>query len=81
MWTESSSGGVDLDFARAPQSVDSKASSGDVSIRIPSGQETYKVDTDTSSGDESATVKTDQTSTRTIKAETSSGDVTIEYNR
>jgi hypothetical protein len=79
--TESSSGSADLDFAVAPLSVDSKASSGDVSIRIPSGPESYKVDTDTSSGDESANVKVDPTSTRTIKAKTSSGDVTVEYNR
>ncbi|MEU4288460.1 DUF4097 family beta strand repeat-containing protein [Kribbella sp. NPDC026596] len=78
--TESSSGSVDLDFAVAPQSVDSKASSGDVSIRIPSGAEAYKVDTDTSSGDESANVKIDPNATRTLKAKTSSGDVTIEYN-
>jgi hypothetical protein len=81
VWSGSSSGDVDLDFAVAPQSVDSKASSGDVSIRIPSGDESYKVETDTSSGDESANVKIDQTATRTIKAKTSSGDVTIEYNR
>ena len=78
--TESSSGDVDLDFAVAPQSVDAKASSGDVSIRIPSGPASYKVETDTSSGDESANVKIDQTATRTIKAQTSSGDVTVEYN-
>ncbi|HET6986363.1 MAG TPA: DUF4097 family beta strand repeat-containing protein [Kribbella sp.] len=79
--TESSSGSVDLDFAVAPQSVDSKASSGDVSIRIPSGTESYKLETDTSSGDKSTNVKIDPTATRTITAKTSSGDVTIEYNR
>lgn len=78
--TESSSGSVDLDFAEAPLSVDAKASSGDVSIRIPSGDESYKVDTDTSSGDESANVKIDPNSPRTLTAKTSSGDVTIEYN-
>lgn len=77
--TESSSGSAELDFAVAPQSVQAKASSGDVSIRIPSGDEAYKVDTDTSSGDESANVKIDPAATRTIKAKTSSGDVTVEY--
>ncbi len=42
--TQSSSGSVDLDFARAPQSVEAEASSGDVTIRIPPGTEEYKVD-------------------------------------
>ncbi|MEU4196355.1 DUF4097 family beta strand repeat-containing protein [Kribbella sp. NPDC026611] len=78
--TKSSSGSVALDFTVAPQSVDSKSSSGDVSIRIPSGDESYQVDTKTSSGEESANVKVDPSSTRTLHAKTSSGDVTIEYN-
>ncbi|RZU15752.1 putative adhesin [Kribbella rubisoli] len=76
----SSSGSSSLDFSVAPQSVEAKSSSGDVSIRIPSGVESYKVDTKTSSGDESANVKIDPNATRTIQAKTSSGDVTIEYN-
>jgi hypothetical protein len=79
--TESSSGSVDLDFVTAPESVEAEASSGDVTIRIPSGTESYKVDTETSSGEESANVKSDPAAPRTIKAKTSSGDVTIEYNR
>jgi DUF4097 and DUF4098 domain-containing protein YvlB len=76
----SSSGSATLDFSTAPQSVDAKSSSGDVAIRIPSGDESYKVDTKTSSGDESANVKIDPNATRTIQAKTSSGDVTIEYS-
>ncbi|GAA1577375.1 hypothetical protein GCM10009804_37450 [Kribbella hippodromi] len=76
----SSSGGSNLEFTVAPESVEAKSSSGDVAIRLPSGDEAYKVDTKTSSGDESATVKTDPNATRTIQAKTSSGDVTIEYN-
>jgi DUF4097 and DUF4098 domain-containing protein YvlB len=79
--SESSSGSVDLTFSTAPSSVDAKSSSGDVTVLLPSGDETYKVDTDTSSGDESARVKTDPSSVRTIKAETSSGDITVEYQR
>ncbi|WP_433166607.1 DUF4097 family beta strand repeat-containing protein [Kribbella sp. CA-247076] len=79
--TQSSSGSVDLDFATAPQSVESESSSGDVTIRVPSGTEAYKVESDTSSGDETANVKSDPSATRTIKADTSSGDVTIEYGR
>ena len=78
--SESSSGSVELRFARAPESVQAKTSSGDVEVRLPSGDETYKVDTDASSGDETAPIKTDPNSTRTITAHTSSGDVTVEYD-
>jgi DUF4097 and DUF4098 domain-containing protein YvlB len=77
--TKSSSGSVELDFGSAPTAVQVKTSSGDVRIRLPSGAEAYKVETDTSSGDDSTTVKTDPVSDRSIKADTSSGDVTVEY--
>ena len=79
--THSSSGSVELDFSAEPQSVEAESSSGDVTIRIPSGPQPYKVDSDTSSGDETNTIQNDPTATRTIRANTSSGDVTIEYNR
>lgn len=78
--TQTSSGRTSLDFTVAPQSISSRSSSGDVRIRIPSGEESYKVDTDTSSGDESANVRSDPGATRTITAKTSSGDVSIEYD-
>jgi hypothetical protein len=79
--THSSSGSVELDFSAQPQSVEAESSSGDVTIRIPSGIDPYKVDTDTSSGDEAMSIRSDPAATRTITAQTSSGDVTIEYNR
>lgn len=78
---EISSGSVDLIFTHAPSSVEVKSSSGDVTVLLPPGSESYKLDADTSSGDESANVKIDPAATRTIKAETSSGDVTVEYHR
>ncbi|GAA1164194.1 hypothetical protein GCM10009630_72960 [Kribbella jejuensis] len=77
--TSTSSGSATLEFAVAPQSIESKSSSGDVSIGIPAGDEAYKVDTKTSSGDESANVKSDPAATREITARTSSGDVSIDY--
>jgi DUF4097 and DUF4098 domain-containing protein YvlB len=77
--TESSSGSLELTFLSAPSSVQAETSSGDVTVVLPTGTETYKVDTDTSSGDESTEVKMDPASTRTITAKTSSGDVTVEY--
>jgi DUF4097 and DUF4098 domain-containing protein YvlB len=79
--THSSSGSVDLDFANQPNSVDAESSSGDVTIRIPPGTDPYKVDTETSSGDKVNSIQSAPSATRTIKAHTSSGDVTIEYNR
>jgi hypothetical protein len=77
--SQSSSGSVELNFAAVPSSVQAKSSSGDLDVRLPNGSETYKVETDSSSGDESARVKTDPASTRTITAKTSSGNVTVEY--
>jgi DUF4097 and DUF4098 domain-containing protein YvlB len=78
---KSSSGSLELSFRSAPGTVQARSSSGDILVRLPTGAETYKVDTDTSSGDESAEVKIDPTSTRTITLETSSGDAVVEYDR
>ncbi|MFD7154636.1 DUF4097 domain-containing protein [Kribbella sp. NPDC059898] len=77
----SSSGNMTLDFTAVPQSVEAKASSGNVSIELPPGDTTYKLDTETSSGDRSANVKSDPNAARTITARTSSGDVSIDYTR
>ncbi|TDO51381.1 putative adhesin [Kribbella sp. VKM Ac-2527] len=74
------SGGIELTFQDAPTTVSAEASSGDVTVLLPGGTQAYKVDADTSSGDESINVKMDPAATNTIKANTSSGDVTIEYS-
>ncbi|WP_020390305.1 DUF4097 family beta strand repeat-containing protein [Kribbella catacumbae] len=76
---KSSSGSIQLFFRTAPTKVQLESSSGDVSVRLPAGEESYKVEADTSSGDENTTVKTDPAATRTIKVETSSGDATVMY--
>jgi hypothetical protein len=77
--TRSSSGDIELDFGSVPSAVQLKSSSGDVTIQLPSGDEAYKVEAHTSSGDDSTTVKTDPASDRSVKADTSSGDITVEY--
>lgn len=75
-----SSGDIELLFTVAPTGVDVDASSGDVRIVLPPGPDAYRLEVDTSSGDqETAAVRTDPASHRVIKAETSSGDLTIEY--
>jgi putative adhesin len=76
---KASSGDLELRFATAPTTVTAETSSGDVDVTVPDGTETYRVDTDTSSGDTETGIRTDPASTRTIRAETSSGDVTVEY--
>ena len=76
---KTSSGSVDLQFRTAPTKVDARSSSGDVTVLLPNGTETYRVDADTKSGDEASRVKVDPASTRIITLETSSGDATVEY--
>ncbi|MBB5841164.1 DUF4097 family beta strand repeat-containing protein [Kribbella italica] len=76
---KTTSGKVELTFASAPVEVRAQGTSGDVTVVVPAGAETYKVDTDTSSGDEHTDLRTDPAATRTITAKTSSGDVTVEY--
>ncbi|MFB6719490.1 DUF4097 domain-containing protein [Kribbella sp. NPDC056345] len=77
--TKSSSGSAEVVFATAPLSVDAKSSSGDVTVRIPSGPETYHLETDTSSGDNEPEIRQDPSATRTIKVKTSSGDIDLGY--
>jgi len=72
------SGDIELGFSGAPDEVSADASSGDVDIALPEG-EAYRVDTDTSAGDDDTTVRTDPASTRTIHAKTSAGDIEIAY--
>ncbi|GAB2572501.1 DUF4097 family beta strand repeat-containing protein [Kribbella endophytica] len=76
---KTTSGKVELTFVSAPQEVRAQGTSGDVTVLVPEGSETYKVDTDTSSGDEHTELRTDPAATRTITAKTSSGDVSVEY--
>jgi DUF4097 and DUF4098 domain-containing protein YvlB len=76
---KTTSGEVELTFAAAPSEVQAQGTSGDVTVLVPEGSETYKVDTDTSSGDEHTELRTDPAATRTITAKTSSGDVAVEY--
>jgi DUF4097 and DUF4098 domain-containing protein YvlB len=77
-----SSGDIELSFAAAPQTVDAVSSSGDVDVLVPpGGSEAYRVDVDTSSGDRSIRVRTDPASDRSLRAVTSSGDVTVAYTR
>jgi DUF4097 and DUF4098 domain-containing protein YvlB len=73
-----SSGDVDLGFRLPPRDVDAATASGDVNVALPFGQ-AYRVEADTGSGQSEIGVKTDPTSTRIVRARTSSGDAIVSY--
>ena len=74
----SASGDVELDFRLAPSDVEASTSSGDVDVVVPRG-DTYRVESDTGSGDSEVGVKTDPKATRVIRARTNSGDAMVGY--
>ena len=75
---DTSSGDVKLDFRLAPQDVVASTASGDVDITVPRGG-AYHVEADPGSGDQQVDVKTDPDATSSIRANTSSGDVNVNY--
>lgn len=72
------SGDIDLDFAAAPQTVTAHATSGDITILVPS-HDAYRVEVKTSSGDQTVSVDRTESAERKISAEATSGDVRIGY--
>lgn len=74
---DTASGDVELDFSRAPELVDASTASGDVDVTVPDG--TYRVEDDPGSGKTHRNVKSDPAGTRVIRAQTSSGDITLGY--
>ncbi|WP_214369436.1 DUF4097 family beta strand repeat-containing protein [Pseudonocardia sp. H11422] len=73
---ETRSGDVDVTVVAPPRQIDLRSSSGDVEIAVP-GDRPYRVQTTTSSGTERVSVPTDGTADATVRAETSSGNVTV----
>jgi DUF4097 and DUF4098 domain-containing protein YvlB len=60
--------------------VQAKTGSGDARILVPSGAEQYDVDAETGSGRiDTGGVSENDTSDRKLRAETGSGDVTVDY--
>jgi hypothetical protein len=72
------SGDLDLSFATAPSQVDLRTGSGDVTMSVPKG-DNYAVDVATGSGDRNVGIDTSQSSPRTIRVQTGSGDVDLAY--
>ena len=75
----STSAGVSLEFMRSPTRVDAESSSGDVTALFPRDGAVFAIDASPDNGELQVDVSTDPTSQRTIRAHTSSGNVTIRY--
>jgi DUF4097 and DUF4098 domain-containing protein YvlB len=76
---DTGSGDVDLRFTAPPRGAEAKTGSGDVRILVPPGVEQYDVDTETGSGETDSGVTDYDGSGRNLRAETGSGDVTVDY--
>jgi hypothetical protein len=74
------SGDVRIDFAAAPTSVRADTGSGDLRIRVPRDSTPYVVVAKTGSGDYSNQVDTTSSGSRTISAQTGSGDLSVGYS-
>jgi Putative adhesin len=76
----SSAGDVDLSLRTAPRSVDAESSAGDVALILP--DEVYRLDASSSAGDvDTRRVRTDPSSRRVVRVESSAGDVVVEARR
>lgn len=76
---ETASGDVDLRFVAPPKAAEARTASGDARILVPPGREAYNVAVDSDSGDVSDDVRQDPASDRFLRAETNSGDATVDY--
>ncbi|CAM3323631.1 DUF4097 family beta strand repeat-containing protein [Stackebrandtia soli] len=72
------SGNLDVTFATAPESVTATVDSGDVTIMVPEGEETYKIKGDTDSGTRTVNIVDDPGSERVMTITVDSGDLTID---
>lgn len=72
----SSAGDVDVRFATAPTRVEAGSSAGDVDVRVPVDVQ-YHVTTQSSAGDHVSSVPENSSSSHTINAHSSAGDVDV----
>lgn len=73
----SSAGEVHLEFAVAPDRVETRLSAGDLTVLVPNDGTRYRVDAHTSLGDSKTTVPTDPRSPHVITATSSAGSVRV----
>jgi DUF4097 and DUF4098 domain-containing protein YvlB len=72
-------GDVLVSVDSVPESVEARSSSGDVDVFVPPGEELYRVDAETRTGDRSVGIDTSGSASRSITARTDSGDVHVDY--
>ncbi|GAA5119531.1 DUF4097 family beta strand repeat-containing protein [Pseudonocardia adelaidensis] len=77
---ESDTGDVRLQLVMPPQSVDIRSDVGEVDLAVPAGT-TYRVDAHTRSGEERVLVPLDSASTRSLRVDGDTGDVTVRPSR
>jgi hypothetical protein len=75
MEASSTTGTVELEFAAPPEHVDVSTSTGSLVVAVPGGP--YRVDARTGAGNTEVGVATDPDATRSIRARSSAGSVTI----
>jgi hypothetical protein len=73
-----STGDIMVILTAAPQSVAVRTSTGDIDVFVPTGQ-TYRVQTEVSTGDVRVGVRQSDDASRSITARTSTGDIDIHY--
>jgi hypothetical protein len=76
---ESSGGNTTLSFTTAPRLVDVSSHGGNIDIRLPNGSVAYRVDASAHGGSTDTAIRTDPSSPREIRAESSGGNVSIRY--
>jgi putative adhesin len=76
----SDTGDVRLELVTPPRSVDVTTENGEVDLAVPADT-TYRVDADTDSGEERVLVPLDSASTRTLRVDGDTGDVTVRPTR
>jgi len=76
----SDTGDVLLELVTAPRSVEITTENGEVDLAVPVDT-TYRVDANTESGEERVLVPLDSTSTRTLRVDGDTGDVTVRPTR
>lgn len=77
--TRTGSGDVTVHALRVPASLEARSDSGDIAVLVPPGDELYRVDAETKSGDRSVGVATTSRATNSVTARTNSGDVVVDY--
>lgn len=79
---ETTNGPVRLAFVEPPEDVSARSTNGEILVRVPDDDESYRVDANTTNGRvETTNIPTDPDSDRSISANTTNGRVTVEQER